>query len=424
MKVSQPDSAVKGLPVSLRSPDGKISTNTEPSRAERITVAFVIHSMRPGGAERSIARLINALDQQRFAPLLICLTQSGSAADWITAPNIPVIELHKRDAALDRKAIQRLRGTLVAHRIDILHSYNWGALLETTLARHRSGVAAHVHAERGSVLGRAEMKGMRMWLRGQIAGWAMRRCDVVVTNAHSVAQRIEDRCGYPVGRVQVIPNGVETPFPKLTPDAIALKRKRLGISADSIVIGSIGRLVSVKGFDTAVKALASLVCSGREFHLLLVGDGPERSAIGEFATSLGIESRVHLVGHQNDATQWLSLIDIYVNTSRSEGMSQALVEALAAGLPIVATDVGDSAEVIGQDSQCGHLIPVGDIEALSRSVLDLVTPARRSELGRNGVRRHNQYFSCEVMTHRYETLYRRLSEARTQLNSRRIRIAT
>lgn len=377
----------------------------------KITIAFVIHSMQTGGAERSVARLINALDHTQFSPILICLTHSGPAADWIRSPEVPVFEIHKRDAACDRRALRRLTGLLIENRVDIVHSYNWGTLLESAIARRAAAIKAHVHAERGSVLGRPTMTGLRMWGRGLLAGWVMRHCNAVVTNATSVAKRIEQRCGFPADRVHVIPNGVEVDEAVISSAENARLRGELEIDASAIIIGSVGRLVNVKGFDLAIRSLASLRNAGGDFHLFLVGDGPEKNPLRALATALGISKQVHFAGHQRDVGRWLRLMDIYVNTSHSEGMSQSLVEALAAGCPLVATDVGDSAHVVGHDLQCGRLIPAGDVAALTAAIREVSSFECRSQMGQACVIRHRQRFSSATMAQEYEALYRSLHDA-------------
>lgn len=374
------------------------------STGQRIAVAFVIHSMRVGGAERSIARLINALDHTRFRPIVVCMTKTGPAAQWIQSAEVPVIEIGKQ-SPFDRMALNKLTSVLADYAVDIVHSHNWGTLVETAVSRRWAGVAGHVHAERGSVLGATEMRGFRMWLRGVVAGRAMRRCDAVVTNAHAVARRINQRCGYPEARVKVISNGVECSTIELTPEEIGRRRQQLGINGEATVLGSVGRLVPVKGFDLAISALQRLVASGGNFHLLLVGSGPEQESLKRLSESLGIGDRLHLVGQQEDVQGWLALMDIYLNTSHSEGMSQSLVEALAAGRPAVATDVGDAAVVLGTDGIHGRLVPIGDVSAIVSAVTAISQAHTRAEMGKRAASRHAMLFSAQAMAARYAELY-------------------
>ncbi|KAA5546282.1 glycosyltransferase [Roseiconus nitratireducens] len=396
---------------------GQVAT-IDPDRLSRISVAYAIHSMRIGGAERSIARLINSLDHNRFAPLVVCLSRTGPAANWIEACDVPVIELGTRKA-FDRSVIRRFAEVLEHHQVDVLHSHNWGTLIESHLARRRAKVPVHIHAERGSVLGAAEMRGLRMRVRGRMAGWAMRRCDAVVTNAHTVARRIEDRCGYPAENVYVIPNGVEAPDGLLSAEQASVRRRELGVPDGAVLLGSVGRLVPVKGFDLAIRALAKLMAEGRGYHLMFVGDGPEQERLTDLAVELAVSDRVHFAGHQDNVGPWLSLFDLYLNTSHSEGMSQSMVEALAAGCPVVATEVGDSAEVLGRNGECGRLVPPADVDALVGGIGELSSADCRLSLRGAAMRRHQQLFAAVQMAQRYAQLYRQMLAIRqgTRLSS-------
>lgn len=368
-----------------------------------IPIAFVIHSMRVGGAERSVARLVNALDHERFQPLVICLTCSGPAADWIESSNVPVIEI-KKSKRTDLFAVLRLARLLRAHQVKLIHSYNWGTLVESTLARRCARVAVHVHAERGTVLGQLEFRGLRLKVRGMLAGWAMRRCDAVVTNSRSVALRINERCGYPAECVRVIPNGVEA-IPLPDPAHSSKMRFSLKIDESATILGSVGRLAPVKGFEIAIKAIADLCSAGGNYHLVLVGDGPEKASLQALAIARNVAKRVHLVGFQEQVANWLCIMDIYLNTSHSEGMSQSLVEAMSASRPVIATNVGDSSFVIGVNSEFGVLIEAGNVAELVRTIKKLSNPEVRKHFAYLAQQRHTDEFSINAMAAQYQLLY-------------------
>ena len=374
-------------------------------KQDRTTLAYVIHSMNVGGAERSIARLVNALDPNRFRSIIICLTHSGPAADWIKSSEVPVIEINKNSSAFDRNALHRFAKTLISHNVDIVHSHNWGTLIESTLACRMAGRPAHIHAERGTVLGRVEIQGFRMRLRGLFARWAMNRCDAIVTNAKSVAVKVQQRCGYPASKVHVIPNGIDSHQTTMSKQDRIARKMQLGAGPKSLIVGSVGRLVPVKGFDLAVRAISQLVNTGLDCHLLLVGEGPLEQSLASLAKQLGLRHRVHLLGHQAETAQWYELMDVYINTSHSEGMSQSLVEAMAAGCPIIATDVGDSAVVVGQDHLSGQLIEAGNTDQLADAISRYSSDKLRCSLSKYAVERHAKEFSSSKMAQRYTDLY-------------------
>jgi glycosyltransferase involved in cell wall biosynthesis len=371
-----------------------------------VRVAYVVHGLQTGGIERSVTRLVNALDREHFEPLVVCLDQSGPAADWIESDDVPIVELKKRSGN-DLHLSRRLAGVFSDYGVDVAHSHNWGTLLETVLARRRAGTTVHVHAERGTVLGELNSKGLRTKLRGLAARWALRRTDAVVTNAHSVSERIASRCGYPAQSVRIIPNGVEQPFMGDAASARREVRRELGISDSAFVYGSLGRLATVKGFDIAVQSLAHLVAAAcHDPHLVLIGDGPDRDRLLAEAARLGVSQRVHLVGHREDIGRWLCGLDVYINSSLSEGMSQSIVEAMASGLPVVATDVGDNRRVVCGDAECGKIVPPRDAQQLADTLGQLAnSPDVRRALGAASRQCHAAQYSIAKMVQRYTDLY-------------------
>ena len=161
-----------------------------------IVVAYFLYSLTTGGLERYVTRLANGLDRDRFLPMIICLTYSGDAADWITSEDVAIVELNKKQESAWQISSELSR-ILQQYHVDILHSHNWCTLLESLLARVRSKTPVHVHAERGTVLGTVEFHGFRNRIRGLIAGLAMRSAKAVVTNGPATAQRIQERCRFP-----------------------------------------------------------------------------------------------------------------------------------------------------------------------------------------------------------------------------------
>lgn len=372
---------------------------------ERMRIAYIVHTFETGGLERCVARLLNHLDRHRFEPCLICLNRNGSAANWVEMDDVPVFELNKRSGN-QPLVVQRLARVLREQQVDLVHSHNWGTLVETDLARRWANVPIHVHAERGTVLGSLERRGMRAWLRARVTHSVLQRVDAIVAVSESVQARLAEVCRLPSDSIQVISNGVDVP--RLEDPLLERRtlRRQLGISEGSIVIGSVGRLVRVKDFGNAVTALGHLVRDGVDVHLLLVGDGPFRETLEDQAKAAGVSDRLHLVGQQQNIASWLSAMDLYVNSSLSEGMSQAILEAMATGLPLVVTDVGENARLAGGDDACGLVIPPGDSPALADAVKQLAADsARRAELARRATERHRFEYSTKRMLSVYEQLY-------------------
>jgi len=371
----------------------------------RMRVAYIVHTFAMGGLERCIARLVNHLDRSRFEPLIVCLNRNGDAAQWLGVEDVPVYELRKR-AGNDPRVIGGLKRLLCRERVDLVHSHNWGTLLETTLARRWARVPCHVHAEHGLELADLELPGWRRNLRGIVSRWAMRQADIIVCVAQSVRDKMVERTGCDVDRIHLIGNGVDVPGLDSLGDQPQVLRHQLGVNEDAILLGSIGRLAPVKDFSNAIAATAELVKQDSDVHLVLVGDGPLRSELTQQSRRLGIENRVHLVGQQNHVALYLASMDIYINSSLSEGMSLSILEAMAAGRPCVVTDVGGNALLVAGDDPCGMVVPAADPAALAAGIQRLARDSElRQSLGQRARIRHRQTYSTEVMVRRYEQMY-------------------
>jgi len=388
------------------SADFAIDIDTSVARAIRI--AYVVHTFDTGGLERSIAHLVNGLPCYQFSPLIVCLNRNGAAAQWLDHSGVPIIELRKRSGN-DWRAVCRMATVFKSRKVDVVHSHNWGTLVEASLAARWARVPCHVHSERGTVLGSTEIHGCHHRLRGLAMNWTLRRTSAVITNAVSVATRISQRSGFPRESIIVVPNGVNPPRVGNRQEARISIRRQLGIAGDAIVIGSIGRLVAVKNFQLAIRALSELAATNQNLHLILVGDGPERGALQQAAESPHLANRVHFAGERPDIGQWLAAMDIYVNTSCSEGMSQSIIEAMALGMPMVVTDVGDNALLVGGSNPCGLVVPSNDAPALVKAMRSLIqAPGQVSLFAENAKAKHVAEYSFPVMIRRYETLYARM----------------
>ena len=368
-----------------------------------IRIAFIVHGMQTGGIERSVTRVIKGLNRENFEAIVICLDRSGPAANWL-ADDIPVFEIKKRSGN-DFLAIKRLANLLRHEEIDIVQSHNWGTLIETAVARKIAGVGHHIHAERGTVLGQVVAHGWKHRVRSAAMKVALKTVDRVMSNSYAVAQRVESRCGYAAERITVIPNGVEG-FPDCDQQLAKSEiRNQLRIKADAVMVGSVGRLEHVKGYDILIDAFGQI--PDENVHLILIGDGSEKESLKNLVKHRSIENRVHFVGHQNDVSNWLAALDIYVNSSRSEGMSQSIVEAMSVGLPIVATDVGDARRMIKRENfVCGDICHSDDKVSLANAITKLINDkdlcCRYSDCANQC---HRQLYSESTFADSFASLY-------------------
>lgn len=374
----------------------------DPLSANRTRVAYLAHSFRAGGIERCIVNLVNNLDRERFDPLIICLTESGDSANCVV--DTPIFEIGKK-RGWDNKAIGELARVLKSQKVSVLHSHNWGTLIEGSLARGRAGVPVHLHTEHGQGL-HENIRGPKRLLRKWASAWAFRRLSTLSACAKCVAPLIEARSGFPANQILYLPNGVPNPLGRFDGVDRSHFRATLGISDRAVVIGSTGRLVPVKGFELAIEATAKLACHAREIHLVLVGDGESRPDLKDLAESLGIGNRVHFVGYQNDVGPWLKMFDLFLNTSKSEAMSLSVLEAMAVGLPIVAGDVGDNRDMVLGHEMCGRILESRDVSSLAESIIAVVSDsALAKQYGENARRVYEQHFSIRAMVNLHDEVY-------------------
>lgn len=361
-----------------------------PSR--QLGVAHVSFSLRTGGMERLLVEYARHADRDRFRLQFYCLTDRGTPADDIEACGWTVHELAKR-GGFRWGVVRRLARAFRAHGIQVVHTHNSGAMIYGALAAKLSGARAVVHTRHGQRFGAG---------RGQTWRFAhvSRLVDRVVGVSRDVsAQSVSE--GIPPTRVRTVLNGID-----LTQFTYS------GGSPDGPAV-LVARLVPEKDLPTLLRAAAVVVRQDRSFRLQLVGDGPCMPEAREMIHCLRLEPYVDLLGERRDVPAILRRASMFVMSSRTEGISLTLLEAMAAGLPVVATDVGGNSEVVS-DGETGWLVPQGDPERLAQAILT----ARRDRgnarrFGRAGRQRVEQCFDVVQMVRQYEQMYREvLSERR------------
>ena len=210
----------------------------------------------------------------------------------------------------------------------------------------------------------------------------------------------------------VIPSGVDlTPFLEVN-ETRAVVRQELGISDDTLVVGFIGRFEEVKGPDIALQVMNKVLRQRKDAFFLFVGDGSMRDGLEKQVAELGLSDMVSITGWREDISRLLKAMDLFLLTSRNEGQGRVLVEAMATGLPIVATDTGGVSEVV-VDGLSGILTALGDVESTASAVIELLGSGdRRTQLGVAGRNRAQKHFSVEEMIRRLELLYEGLLQGK------------
>jgi glycosyltransferase involved in cell wall biosynthesis len=374
-----------------------VSSSLDSPRA----IAFFSPELVSGGTQRHLLEVLKLIDRERFTPLVISAKGHGPLGEAVRASGTDLIELGLGDSMFSRDFLRCVRETaavLRSRRVAIIQYFEWRAGMIALLAARRAGGCRIVAARRSVPKERGAQR--------LLAELAVRAADRIVVNAELL--RPGGRAGE---RTEVIPSGVDTERFRPNPASADAKR-RLGMAPDQPVVGTVGRLEPRKGTSTLLAALAALRDAGRsEVALAVVGDGPLKAELAGDAERLGVASHVRWLGDRADVGAVLEALDLFVLPSRTEGMSNALLEAMATGRPVVATAVGGTPEVIA-DGESGLLVPADDPAAMAAAmgrIMDDAALARR--LGAAARQTVEQRYGAKSMVRRLEAVYAAVASA-------------
>jgi len=367
---------------------------------DKIRIIHVLDHFDVGGLQNGVVSLLNGLDPDLFEQRVCGITRVGGSRERVTQPGVAYYDM-KKGPGHDPRMPLRLAHLFWRERPHIVHTRNWGAM-DGIFGARLAGVPAVVHSEHGR--DQFNMRGegrKRVWLRRLM----FRLSDRVFTVSDELRSFFHRQTGYPLGRLGVLPNGVDLDrFVGREDDGAALRRE-LGLAEGAFVAGTVGRLDPVKDQMTLLRAAAALRARGRQVNVLVAGDGPRRAELADFVRAEGLIPQVRLLGHRADTERLLAAVDVFVLPSLSEGMSNTILEAMAAARPVVATRVGGNPQLI-KDGCSGLLFAPGDVQALADRLERLQDqPGDREALGLAARRRAEAEFSLPRMIGRYTDLY-------------------
>jgi glycosyltransferase involved in cell wall biosynthesis len=357
------------------------------------------------GAEVQLATLIAGLTKFQDVRLTVILLNSGILADRLGECGIPVRILEERS----HNAVQllfQIRRILSEERFDILHTHRYKENILGGLAGTMAGVPHQIRTVHGMAEPFVGFKSLKSRV--------YRMLDTLVTRTRinksiAVSCDIERQLAakYGADRVVMIHNGIDCERLQLTTSP-AVVRQRLGVDVTHKLIGSVGRLTPVKGYQYLLGAFRRIAERDSQVRLVLVGDGPERQRLGSLAKEYGIDKKVVFYGFTSDVGEILAALDVFVLSSLHEGISISLLESLALGIPSVVTAVGGNPEVV-RHNETGLLVPPLDEPALADAIVSLLdNPGRAAAMREAGKKLVETEFSKDAMATRVHTLYRRL----------------
>ena len=366
----------------------------------RARILLVIPTLDRSGAEKQLMLLATGLPRDQFDVHVVALTRGGPYAEDLKQHGIPLTVLGKR-WKFDPICLWKLSRLIKSWKPDVIHTWLFAANSYGRLVAGGRRRPPVIVSERC----------VDTWKSGWqllLDRWQISRTVRLVGNSQSVAEFYRQQ-QFPPERIRVVPNGIELPeaASAMSVDERDRRRAQLcGLPPGAKVLGFVGRLARQKRVIDLLWTLVLLENVRDDVYLLLVGDGPEREWLERFARDLNIEKKVIFLGHRQDIPSLLPLYDVFCLASDFEGMSNSVMEAMAVGLPVLASDIPANRELV-VEGQTGYLIPVGDRAAYARAALSLFERPDMSErLGAAGRQRMATDFSVARMIEGYVRIYR------------------
>lgn len=371
---------------------------------ERLRILMVNSTLHIGGAEQVAADLCRHLDRSRFEVTACYLKENGTVGQQMLDHGVDLVPIPGWRAGRDYFTAVKLRKLVRQRRIQLLHSHDIHSFMDASACRLSTPGLRHVHTFH---FGNYPHRDPRY---ARIERLLWRVPDTLVAVGHEQAASIRDLYGIPAQRMEVIWNGTQAPTPQIAPEVTA-QLPRDGTP----IIGSISTLIPQKGLPDLLQAAALLRQRGRRFMLMLAGEGKLRGELEAQIQSLGLQDHVRLLGWVSAASsRALPVCDIFVQSSHWEAMSVVVLEAMAAGKPMVVTSVGENARVVEHGSS-GLVVPPRAPQALADALEQLLqAPDLAAKLGAAAQQRFAALFTVQQMIRNHEALYTRLIQgART-----------
>ena len=360
-------------------------------------VLHIIPTLDRSGAEKQLMLLATRLARDEFDPHVCVLSRSGPYEQDLKQAGVSVTVIGKH-LKIDPAAFFRLKRHVASLRPDVVHTWLFAANSYGRAAALAAGVRHIVAAERC-------VDPWKVWHELAIDRWLAGRTDRIVVNSSGVRD-FYVRHGLPVEKFVVIPNGIEPPGPSdLTRGELLAE---LGMPPHVRLIGAVGRLWPQKRIKDLIWAADLLKVVRDDVHLLVIGDGPHRQRLEHFRRQVRIEDKVHFLGHRGDVPRLMPHFDALWLGSEYEGLPNAVMEAMIAGVPVVATDIAGNRDLV-ITGESGYLVPLGDRAAFGRQTNKLLdNPELAKRFGEAARRRMLTEFSVERMVERHVQLYREL----------------
>jgi sugar transferase (PEP-CTERM/EpsH1 system associated) len=366
---------------------------------KKIRIMHVVLSMGYGGLERLISQF--ALHNGPTSPYelqICCLDRGGGFLDELAAMQIRYAILNRKPGVFDVSLLANLVRLLRAERIDIVHSHS-GCSLYAALGGRLAGVRGVIHTDHGRLV--PDRKGLM--LEDRISSFLL---NAYVAVSLELTNYLHDAVGIGQKKLVTILNGIDTGLFKPRSDVeIQFMKAELGLPADAEVIGTVCRLDPVKNLVYMIRTMQGLLHSRRRTFCLIAGDGPERGTIERAIAGVGLQRKIRLLGERHDVERIMPVLDVFMLPSLSEGTSMTLLEAMASGVPVVASNVGGNRTIV-RHGRNGYLFPLAHPEQLVAAVRGLLDDKQTAKrLGAQARKIADADLSFTTMYDKYQGLY-------------------
>jgi glycosyltransferase involved in cell wall biosynthesis len=369
-----------------------------------LQIAQIVFSLQPGGMENGVANLSNGLPESTARTTILCLEEAGAFAARLR-PDVKVQALGRRPG-WDWGACWRLALALHRLRPDVIHTHNLGPLIYADTARHMLPTLWRIpifHGEHGALQGDG-LNPKRLQQRRRL----YRRCRLVHTVSDGLRQDLIAH-GLPSEKMISILNGVDCQRFRPTCDRSQAKQA-CDLPEDALVIGAVGRFIATKRYPLLIEAFESLAQDHPRLHLMILGDsGPERENVHQIARQSPVATRIHLKGHQAEPAPFYQAMDLLAMPSSHEGLANALLEAMASGVPALAHAACGAAEVI-DDGVSGFLAHIDSAADLAQKISSLIqVPGLLQQVSAKARQAAQEKFSLDSMVKNYLAAFHRVA---------------
>lgn len=372
-------------------------------------IAFIITGLSTGGAETMLLKLLERLDRNRFAPHVISLTTLGEIGPRIAALGIPVEAMGMQPGLPSPITFLRLVRQIRRVKPDVVHTWLYHADLLGGLAARLAGVSAIGWCIRNSNLDKDKTRFSTRAVVGlcaRLSTWVPSK----ILSCSEEARQVHVTLGYAAEKMRVVPNGFDLARFKPDDDARSAVRAELGLAASTPLVGLIARFDPQKNHAGFFEAASMLHQQMPHVHFVLAGHGIERNnaVLMQAINKAGVLANTHLLGLRDDVPRLMAALDVLVSSSSyGEAFPNVLGEAMACGVPCAVTDVGDSADIVGDT---GRVVASGDMINLAAALAELLAlpPPQKTALGERARARVADHFEIGKVVSQYESFYEQL----------------